>query len=116
MTGTLWTERTFQTGSPNSKEEKLMREARSLEHTFDHRFFNPYCLHCQRAAAQRKPRLKGALALGPKTQNLKYAQAGVPAANLMPCPNSGAALRPARLDSGHPGFNPSGGNMGPNDP
>ena len=54
--------------------------------------------------------------LGPKTQNLKYAQAGVPAANLMPCPNSGAALRPAKLDSGHPGFNPSGGNMGPNDP
>ena len=55
-------------------------------------------------------------ALGPKTQNLKYAQAGVPAPNLMPCPNSGAALRPAQLDSGHPGFNPSGGNMGPNDP
>ena len=55
--------------------------------------------------------------LGPKTQNLKYAQAGVPAANLMPCPNSGAALRPAKLDSGHPGFNPSGGNMlGPNGP
>ena len=49
-----------------SKALELCRIAGTAEHQFDHGVFNPFCEYCVNAAAQRKPRYKGTLAMGPK--------------------------------------------------
>ena len=47
---------------------RLVREARSAQHAFGHRYHNPFCKHCVRANAQRKRIKKGTLARGPKPE------------------------------------------------
>jgi hypothetical protein len=50
------------------KATELCRQAGTVEHQYGHRWFNPFCEHCVRAAAQRTPRRKGKLHLGPKPE------------------------------------------------
>ena len=50
------------------KATELCRQAGTVEHQYDHRWLNPFCEHCVRAAAQRTPRRKGKLHLGPKPE------------------------------------------------
>jgi len=44
--------------------ETRKQQAKSCFHCFDHRDYNPFCEVCCRSRAQRKPRKKGALAMG----------------------------------------------------
>ena len=42
-----------------------LEQARSLEHLFDHREYNPFCKVCVRGKAQRRAHKRGKLSLGP---------------------------------------------------
>ena len=42
-----------------------LEQARSPEHLYDHRVYNPYCKHCVRGKAQRRAHKKGKLVIGP---------------------------------------------------
>ena len=59
-----------------SRQHELARQAKSVTHSFCHRFNNPHYKHCARANAQNAPCKKGTLAMGPMPKDFGESTTG----------------------------------------